>query len=253
MACLLQFHFLESFSFVHWSTYWFCTGLQFGAWCSPLVQNCAPNHKYQNYSSGTSRYYVNPPSQHPVWIAYHLGSQDHIFGILTRQQGRQGRDRILVGARGFSVFRNPDWLWEPSDLLFSGCWGALYQGVKWPEHEADHSHVLQRSRVSGAVTVLFVLMFVACVEKNFTFCTQHDYSPVWHASHIRLGGVPDCTLNTPYCKWSDIKMLWWTEKATHVKKCNTISNFESLILSKLMSWLANLLSFSCSNWLLAHC
>ena len=51
------------------------------------------------------RYYVNPPSLHPVWIAYHLGNQVRIFGILTRQQDGQGRDRVLVGARGFSVFQ----------------------------------------------------------------------------------------------------------------------------------------------------
>jgi len=54
VACLLQFHFYESFSFVDWSTFWFCTGLQFRAWHSPLVQGCALNHEYQNYSYGSS-------------------------------------------------------------------------------------------------------------------------------------------------------------------------------------------------------
>lgn len=228
--------------------YRFCTELQFGTWCSPLVQSCAPNHEYQNYSYDSSGIMLTHPACTQCGLHIILGARIAYLVFW------QGRDRILVGARGLSVFQTSRLslgaIWPPIQWVLRG----TLLGSKGARREADHSPpcIVEVKSEWNCDSAPRTCVRGMCRE-NFTFCTKHDCSPVWHATHFRLGGVTNCTLHTAYCKWSDIRMLRWTEKATHVKIFNTISNFESLILSKLMSSLASLLSFSCSNWLLAHC
>jgi hypothetical protein len=47
---------------------------------------------------------------------------------------------ISSTGKGFPSFpKHPDWLWGPPNLLFSGYCEVIFMGIKWLEHEADHS------------------------------------------------------------------------------------------------------------------
>jgi hypothetical protein len=53
------------------------------------------------------------------------------------------------GKRFFSSPNRPDWFWDPPSLYSVGT-GVLYQGVKLPSLDADHSvHLMLRVRMSG--------------------------------------------------------------------------------------------------------
>jgi hypothetical protein len=48
----------------------------------------------------------------------------------------------MIPSRGrefYSFPMCPDWLWDLPILLSNRYWGLFHQGVKQPEHEADHS------------------------------------------------------------------------------------------------------------------
>jgi hypothetical protein len=45
----------------------------------------------------------------------------------------------LVWGKGcLSAVKHSNLLWGPPTLLFNGSWSS-FQGIKWPEHETDHS------------------------------------------------------------------------------------------------------------------
>ena len=59
--------------------------------------------------------------------------------------------------------QHPDWLYNSPSLMFVGYWFFFFSGVKQPEHEVDHLHVLLRLRVSEAVLSLLLYTFMACM------------------------------------------------------------------------------------------
>jgi hypothetical protein len=64
----------------------------------------------------------------------------------------------------------PDRFWGPPSLLSNGYRG-LSLGVKRPGHEADHSHLVPRPRMRGAIPPQYVFMEWCLVKygDNFTF------------------------------------------------------------------------------------
>jgi hypothetical protein len=59
----------------------------------------------------------------------------------------EGSGSILGLARLFSSPHCPDQLWCPPSLVSSGYRRAVSPAVKRPGHEADHSHLVLRSRI----------------------------------------------------------------------------------------------------------
>jgi hypothetical protein len=59
------------------------------------------------------------------------------------------------GKRFFSSQNSQDWFWEPLSLYSVGT-GVLYQGIKLPSLDAEHSihHLMLRVRMSGGMSVL---------------------------------------------------------------------------------------------------
>jgi len=39
----------------------------------------------------------------------------------------------------FSLQLHPDWIWDPPNILTNGYWRLLPWGLKWLEHEVDHT------------------------------------------------------------------------------------------------------------------
>ena len=73
------------------------------------------------------------------------------------------------GKRFFSFLRCPVQLWGPHSLC-SGCQDC-FPGVKWPEHEVDHSFLVSRLRMIGALPYTLTLqgqtwvLSVLCTSK----------------------------------------------------------------------------------------
>jgi len=58
------------------------------------------------------------------------------------------------GKRLFSSPNSPDWFWDPLSLYSVGT-RVLYQGVKLPRLDADHSvHLMLRVKMSQGMSVL---------------------------------------------------------------------------------------------------
>jgi hypothetical protein len=76
-------------------------------------------------------------------------SNSRAVGIAT-SYGLDGRGSIPSRGKKFlSTPHRPDRLWGLRSFLSNGCQGDLSPGVKRPGREADHSHVVPRSRVVG--------------------------------------------------------------------------------------------------------
>jgi len=75
------------------------------------------------------------------------------------------------GQRLFSSPNHPDWLWGPPSLLFSGN-KCSFPGVKLPGCESTDLHPLLSLRMSGAIPLLPLYVFLACTGENFTFTFQ---------------------------------------------------------------------------------
>jgi hypothetical protein len=54
------------------------------------------------------------------------------------KDGLDGRGSVPSREDLFQLHSVPDWLWDPSNLLYSR-YNALSLEVKWPKREANHS------------------------------------------------------------------------------------------------------------------
>jgi hypothetical protein len=60
----------------------------------------------------------------------------------------------VKGKENFLLFTSPDWMWGPSRLKFNNKKG-FFPGIKWPQHEVDHSmYLMPKLRMNGAIMLL---------------------------------------------------------------------------------------------------
>jgi hypothetical protein len=78
------------------------------------------------------------------------------MGWMTRIQFQVG---TMMGDF-FSLSLHPDQTWGPPNFLSSGYRGALTPGLKQPEREDDHLHLLLRSRKCLAIPPLLQYVFM---------------------------------------------------------------------------------------------
>jgi len=107
---------------LYWATVWYLM-------LPPLVQSCAPNHEYQNYSYGSSGIMLTHPACTQCGLHIILGARIAYLVFWLGSSVDKAGIGFWKGQGDFLCSRHPDWLWEPSDL-FIGCLGALYRGVK---------------------------------------------------------------------------------------------------------------------------
>jgi len=78
---------------------------------------------------------------------------------VTRLWAERSGTKIPAKKIEFFCQEYPEWLWGSSILLFNGSWVSSL-GEKWSGHEADHFHLVVRSRIRAAIPLLpiYVLM-----------------------------------------------------------------------------------------------
>jgi len=100
-----------------------------------------------------------------------INTQQHssIVGIATRLHTTQSVVQTPVGARDFSF---QDWLWVPTNLLFSG---NHHFFPPWLSRQVmkltTHLHLLPRLRMTGAVPLLPLYPSMAWTGKTLSFIT----------------------------------------------------------------------------------
>ena len=89
--------------------------------------------------------------------------------------GWQSKVWILAGPKDFSP-KHPDCLWGLPSHQFSGSWGS-FLGVKQPGCEVDHTHLMLRLRMSGAIYLFPVYAFMVGRGKTKVKEEQSLYRP----------------------------------------------------------------------------
>ena len=129
------------------------------------------------------------------WLSAESRSRDRLGSKVTGLRIGWSRVQVTAGARFSSFPRRPDRLWGPSSLLLNGYpWLFLWvQSSRWIRL-AIHLYLVPRLRMSGAISLLPLYSFMACIGTTF-------YQPrQWGATNQCFGDLRPAHYQD-WCSW----------------------------------------------------
>ena len=106
-----------------------------------------------------------------------IWNQDSVVGVVNRLWTGCLRNRGLTPGKGikfFSFHKNPDLVYSPPSLFFSGYWSLFLQWWSgWSVKLTTHLHLMLRLRISGAICLLlYIHLCFVQTPFYFTFCAR---------------------------------------------------------------------------------
>ena len=114
-----------------------------------------------------------------LWLPLDLSAGvDYAIGWISNP--RRSKRSCLLQNR-------PDWLWDPSSLVFHGYWSSIWgEGVNRPKRGVDHFHLVPKLRMSGVLLLLPLHAFMLCTGTTLPSPLDSDFVFMFYTSIARM-------------------------------------------------------------------